>query len=701
MRKFIVILLLALITSKQFIRPVENRFEDQIGRQHIFHGVNIVVKNFPYYPSSNGNNFDNIFTDQDIDFLLENGFNSVRLGIIWEAVETDEGVYDEDYLNQIEKLINKLGEVGIYTILDNHQDLFSSLFCGEGAPLFYAVRLQKETSCSQTYFSSFLKLIGQCTELNCHKSFFHNNKSIQYSNVVNLFFSNEAGVLDAFKEYWSFLAKRFKQNRFLIGYEIYNEPFFGLHDFFANIPGYNTNSILSDFYQKINNRLEKEDAEFVMIFEPPMYPDSTPLFGGRYLGGFNKPPGSNAKVLSEHFYCAASSLEALNTFSNSDKYNLSIDLVEKCAPFLERKLNGIKKSAESLGVPVLLTEFGACENNKSCSKEMEMVINKAEELLIGWYYWQYKSFNDHTSQCSYKSNCNQGLFQSSSDNVIEVQEIKIKNLVRPYIQYFQSNEVLISKFNSELKVYESNFIVNTSLNDFSCLFMSSKFYNIKGFKLIIFNHLIEKSEEENEKVGIEAFTSDNKGIKLNLERNVSSKELNEMSLLYVNFKFKTRRKEDTIKKFLVTVILAPAIRYTYNIINEEKAYKLLKFNIKVSDINPPFYTQSNKKLIFYFRNKLIDIPLNQGHFGINHSIGHVLNNEKKEKVKIIFKGKDNKYEIDQETRLNFIICNLNEECIIDYLYLEYVKIVMFENDKDLIEWEFFNLLNHRILINFN
>jgi len=46
--------------------------------------------------------------------------NHVRLGVMWEAVETDMGIYDQKYLDQVEKLINMMGEYGIYTMLDNH-----------------------------------------------------------------------------------------------------------------------------------------------------------------------------------------------------------------------------------------------------------------------------------------------------------------------------------------------------------------------------------------------------------------------------------------------------------------------------------------------------------------------------------------------------------------------------------------------------
>jgi len=80
----------------------------------------------------------NSLTDSDIDDLVKWGFNLVRLGVMWEAIETSEGVYNETYVKEVNDLINKLGEKGIYTLVDAHQDVLARTICGEGMPNFYA-----------------------------------------------------------------------------------------------------------------------------------------------------------------------------------------------------------------------------------------------------------------------------------------------------------------------------------------------------------------------------------------------------------------------------------------------------------------------------------------------------------------------------------------------------------------------------------
>jgi len=74
--------------------------------------------------------------------------NFVRLGVMWEAVERSEGHYDMEYLAKVDALITRMGEAGIYTLVDAHQDVFARVICGEGVPDFYAKRaIGKQATC--------------------------------------------------------------------------------------------------------------------------------------------------------------------------------------------------------------------------------------------------------------------------------------------------------------------------------------------------------------------------------------------------------------------------------------------------------------------------------------------------------------------------------------------------------------------------
>ena len=146
-------------------------FRDAKGRHLIFHGVNAVYKMDPYIPSSGNFTADTSLDDRDIKDLKDWGINQVRLGVMWEAVERSAGKYNETYLDEVETLINKLGQAGIYTLVDAHQDVLARTICGEGMPNFYAkeVLQNEDVFCFGKYFDWafgwFYKLTGLCNSM--------------------------------------------------------------------------------------------------------------------------------------------------------------------------------------------------------------------------------------------------------------------------------------------------------------------------------------------------------------------------------------------------------------------------------------------------------------------------------------------------------------------------------------------------------
>ena len=113
----------------------------------------------------------NSLNDEDIANLVKWGMNFVRLGVTWESVERTEGHYDEAYLDKINTLINKLGDAGIYTLIDAHQDVFGRMTCGEGFPNFYQKKLLEDGGeyClneeQDKKYADFYKTLRICTDM--------------------------------------------------------------------------------------------------------------------------------------------------------------------------------------------------------------------------------------------------------------------------------------------------------------------------------------------------------------------------------------------------------------------------------------------------------------------------------------------------------------------------------------------------------
>ena len=126
-------------------------FADDRGCRHILRGVNLGGDCKMPYPDG-GTHVPSDFSDhREVSFigrpfpldeadehfgrLKSWGFNCLRLLTTWEAVEhAGPGQYDEAYLDYFEALCRRAGEHGFQLFIDFHQDVWSRMTGGDGAP---------------------------------------------------------------------------------------------------------------------------------------------------------------------------------------------------------------------------------------------------------------------------------------------------------------------------------------------------------------------------------------------------------------------------------------------------------------------------------------------------------------------------------------------------------------------------------------
>ena len=137
-----------------------DRFIDAQGREVMLRGVNLGGDSKVPFPHG-GTHIPSDFSDHrtvsfigrpfplaEADIHLRRlrhwGFNSLRLLTTWEAVEhAGPGCYDEAYLDYYTRICELAGAHGFYVLVDFHQDVFSRMTGGDGAPgwVFDAVGL--------------------------------------------------------------------------------------------------------------------------------------------------------------------------------------------------------------------------------------------------------------------------------------------------------------------------------------------------------------------------------------------------------------------------------------------------------------------------------------------------------------------------------------------------------------------------------
>ena len=503
------------------------------GRYTIFHGVNVVVKLPPFIPDTD--KFDPYFsfTDKDIAILKRLGINLVRLGVIWESIEYSPGQYNSTHLEKMSTIVSKLEENDITVIIDAHQDMFSRLFCGEGAPKFYTENMTYTTDCKTNLISRFFGLVTACIPLSVNNwryneeglpeiedcvagSFIDYHKSPELMSIYDSFFKNENGVLDAYVNFWKFVSKKFKGRKNVLGYDLWNEPWASnlWTDLKSLIPGFVDNNILIDFYAKIDAGIAEIDPDYTMLFEPIPFPDTLPLFGGHALGTFTKTPVDNTirkQMFNVHSYCCA----ADQNICKDGEPKLS-DANGKCADFHDRKLKKNKQQANDIGIPIIVTEFGACSSSKACYYEMIGFEKAADKYLTSWCYWMYKSYNDHTTTAAENE---EGIFNDDGT----IQNMKEIALSRTYIQYYQGIPLEVI-FNDETNEFLARFKYDKNINEPSVLYLNKDLKYKDGYDLHI---------------------TDDNGIEI--EEVVSEEKEN-----YIFFKINRNLDEDLIVKVTVT-----------------------------------------------------------------------------------------------------------------------------------------------------
>jgi endoglycosylceramidase len=325
---------------------------DASGRVVIVHGINMVYKLAPFYPAAVG------FGDDDAAFLARIGFNAVRVGVIWKAVEPQPGVYDNAYLNQIASTVKTLARHGILSLLDFHQDLYNELFQGEGAP-DWAVQDGGLPNPALGFPGNYL-----------------GNPALQHA--LDAFWGNASGpggvgLENRFAGAWAHVAARFGGERSVLGYELFNEPWPGtLWQPCAVSPGCPSfDAKLTAFYRTVDKAIRVRDRRTLVWYEPNVLFDES---ASTSVGTVGDPRTG----FSFHDYCLTAGQP------NSQAV---------CAKSNDMVFAGAVAHTSQTRQALMLTEFGAT-NDASILTDM---VARADRDMVPWLEWAYCGCQDPTT----------------------------------------------------------------------------------------------------------------------------------------------------------------------------------------------------------------------------------------------------------------------------------------------------------------
>ena len=394
-------------------------------RVKFFHGVNVVSKIFPFLPDTINEDTENSLTKTDMSNLHnEWGFNAVRLGVMWVAVEPTKGAINSTYLQNVRELSDLLFEHGLYTLVDGHQDVLGPDLCGEGFPL-WAVRrafeLQKfdRTGAFSHFPLPWLFEIdrdnitgfperSQCVE----HLFIDYYSSFGVSTAFGSLYK-EPEMYKYFASYWQNVASTFSGAPGLLAYEILNEP--GPGDVYDPLYWPSDRQNLFALYNETLKSIRQVDDDTILFFEGV----PTSQYIGDYLKGSSdllapEGPGGveygDREAFAFHLYCPPGT----NEFICDGMIDLNWEWL--------RRTKARMKTTKA----TLMTEFGAVGNDPASIRLLNKVLTAAEALQQSWFYWTYRSYGDITTQ---NSDTETFFFPNGS-----IQSNKIKALSTTYPQ---------------------------------------------------------------------------------------------------------------------------------------------------------------------------------------------------------------------------------------------------------------------------
>lgn len=177
---------------------------DEYGRQRIFRGINICIKN------SKVHNCERLFQKISkfvFKYAKTCGVNIIRLGITWSALEPSENEYNTELVSACRDFVKKCGEAGIYVLLDMHQDLFADFNnFGDGAPSW---AIEKGLRAKKPF------------AIWAEGYFYMDSVQKMFSN----FWNNADSIQTKFIRAWKYFASQFDKCDNIIGLDYFNEPY--------------------------------------------------------------------------------------------------------------------------------------------------------------------------------------------------------------------------------------------------------------------------------------------------------------------------------------------------------------------------------------------------------------------------------------------------------------------------------------------
>ena len=327
---------------------------DTSGRVVVLHGVNKGAKNAPYDLVTG-------FSDTDVAFLADHGFNALRLGVEHDGLEPHPGVYNDAYVAEIVSVVRRLVAHGIKPLIDFHQDEYGPAEGGNGIARWATIDdgLPRQPRCG--FGCNQLVQPG----MNAAWGHFWNNDHLP---------GDALGLQDHVARAAAHLATALHGIGGLLGYEFINEPWPGFVWPTCALPvgcPLFERGPLDAFNNRMAAAIRTADPAHLIFYEPQsIFNDGVPTFAGPLVDP------AHESGFAFHVYCL---------LGGADMPAERPGGAQLCPTLEQRTLDNAISQVNRTGEALLMTEFGATV----APRPVRQITDGADRRMVSWLWWEY------------------------------------------------------------------------------------------------------------------------------------------------------------------------------------------------------------------------------------------------------------------------------------------------------------------------
>lgn len=342
-KTIIALFFLPYLLQAQLPAPIKDGF----GRTLVLHGLNTAGSakhSIDHQPWINESDVEREYTDF--------GFNSVRYLIFWGAIEPKKDSIDYNYLQQVKTRVEWYTSRNMFVILDMHQDVYGYGVGGNGAPDWASTQTKRQNVIPDKWAWWLQNLEPKVIRSYVQFFKYKKKKELQHHYIAA----------------WLKVVELFKDNPYVIGYDLMNEPHGGKLG--KTLAGGFERKWLGNFYKRLIPAIRAVDTTRYIFFEPRSFGVN---FGMKSHLKKVSDVGTNKLVYSPHCYMRF--VDVGGDYKKKDYRSLG--------KWYKHRDKEVKKHQSGL----MIGEFGLSPGKKDFDKYLRDIFTRADARGASWAYW--------------------------------------------------------------------------------------------------------------------------------------------------------------------------------------------------------------------------------------------------------------------------------------------------------------------------